>query len=100
MNKNINEEFMKEDKEFLQITAKCKTPSRDVDEYNIFSRTIQQLFSVDNKFFDEWLTKLGEQERAMWNELVHTRRIKVDYSGSKIDVARRTLKIKRSPNQI
>jgi hypothetical protein len=99
MNKNISDEFMKEDKEFIQLTAKLQTPSKDVDEYNIFSKTVQQLYSIDNKFFDEWLTRLGEQERNLWNDLIHTKRIKVEYSGYRIEVPRKTLKIKRNPNQ-
>jgi len=99
MNKNITDEFMKEDKDFIQITSKLKTPSKDLDEYSIFSRTVQQLYSLDNRFFDEWLTRLGDQERNLWNDLIHTKRIKVEYSGTKIEVPRKTLKIKRNPNQ-
>lgn len=100
MNKKISDEFMKEDKEFVQITSKFIAPSKDVDEYNIFSRTVQQLYNLDNQFFDEWLTRLGQQERNLWTDLIHTKRIKIDYSGTKIEVPRRTLKIKRNPNQI
>lgn len=86
----------KEEKQVNKFISKTKTPNKDIDEYGIFNQTLFKVNSFNNSIVNHWISQLNEQQKTLWNELIHTRRITVNYSGVKLDVPRRTLKIKRS----
>ena len=83
-------------KQIQKLIAKLKTPSKEVDEYEIFGRTLQNLNSLNSQVLTSFVNILTEPQKYMWNELTHTRRIQVSYSGMKMNVPRRTVKIKRN----
>jgi hypothetical protein len=84
-----------EERELLSKISNAELPIKTVDEYSIFSQTMQSLYHRDQQYFDDWMNTMKENEKLVWRELIHTKRIQVDYSGKKIDVPRRTVKIKR-----
>jgi hypothetical protein len=75
---------------------KVKTTTKEIDEYGIFNQTLMKINSYNNNTIPLWATQLDDFQKGLWNELIHTRRIVVNYSGIKLDVPRRTLKIKRN----
>jgi hypothetical protein len=97
MNNNMNFS-LKEEKQMLKLISKLKSPSQHVDEYDRFSSTLHNLNNFNSKVIIDFSNKLNDAQKFMWNEILHTRRIQVNYSGIKMDVPRRTVKIKRNDN--
>lgn len=97
-NSESNNYTSKEEKQILKVIDKLKSPCKEIDEYETFNRTLHKINSIDQRVIPQWENTLSEEQKAQWKELLHTRRITVDYSGTKLDVPRRTVKIKRSDN--
>ena len=66
------------------------------DEFKIFSETFKLIKNNDEKFFNDLLSCFSEMEQKSLDSLIFVRNIKIDFNGKKIDVPRKTLKIKRN----
>lgn len=95
MNDNVNY-LAKEDKQIQKLINSLKTPLVSSDEYQFFHQTLSNINSFNRELLSGFTNLLNEPQKHMWNELVHTRRIQVNHSGLKLDVPRRTVRIKRS----
>ena len=93
---NNSTNITKEDKQIQKLISKLKTSINEIDEYDIFSRMLQNLNNINSQVLADFVNILNEPQKYMWNELVHTRRIQVSSSGIKMNVPRRTVKIKRN----
>ena len=96
IHKDSNSYSSKEEKQIYKLIAKLKAPCKEKDEYDAFNRTLHKLNSFNAGIVHQWESELNEMQRTLFRELVHTRRITVNYSGMKMDVPRRTVKIKRN----
>ena len=99
LNSESNNYTSREEKTILKMISKLKTCCKEIDEYETFNRTLQMINSIDSRILPQWEGGLSQEQRAMWKELLHTRRITVNYSGTKLDVPRRTVKIRRGNDQ-
>ena len=68
----------------------------NIDEFKIFSETLYQIKSSDEKFFNELISGLDEKEKI--KDLFFVRNVKIEYKGHNFEVPRKTLKIKRNGN--
>lgn len=78
------------------MISKLQTPTKNFDEYDIFSKSLNQINKLRPQIIENWMGKLSENERSIWNDLIHVRRIKVNFQNSSYDIPRRILKIKSS----
>jgi hypothetical protein len=97
MNNNITHS-LKEEKQIQKLITKLKYPTKEIDEYSIFNNALQNLNIFNNQILTDFIAMLNDPQKYMWNELIHTRRINISHSGIKMDVPRRTVKIKRADN--
>lgn len=83
----------------MEVINKINSPIKEIDEYAIFSNSLNILASSQSHqhLLSEWFNSLNPNEQAMWNDLLHIRRIKVEFGKKmKFDVPRRIVKIKKS----
>jgi hypothetical protein len=82
-----------------KLISKLQTPIKSKDEYEIFNQTLQKLNVFNCSIISQWESQLPEYQKNLFKELMHTRRITVNYSGMKMDIPRRTVRIKRDLNK-
>ena len=68
------------------------------DEFQVFSETFQRLKNENENIVNELIIGLTREETLDLYNLIHVRNVKVEYNGSKIEIPRRTLRIKRNVN--
>ena len=68
------------------------------DEFKIFSETFQRMKNENESFVNEVINDLTRDETVDLYNLLNVRNVKVEYNGIKIEIPRRTLKIKRNMN--
>ncbi len=90
--------YSKEDRQIIKLIESLKSPIKESDEYNTFCTMLKNINSLNPKLIDDFVNILNDSQKFMWKELIHTRRIEVNCSGEKINVPRRTVKIKREGN--
>ena len=96
---NLDENYsFREEKEINKLISKLKSPCKQIDEYDTFNKTLQRINQFNSNIIPEWVGQLDENRTRIWNELIHTRRIVVNHEGNKLDIPRRTLKIRRNIN--
>ena len=66
------------------------------DEFKVFSDTFKLIKNNDENFFRDLLSCFNEMELKSLNNIIAVRNITIDYNGKKIDVPRKSLKIKRN----
>ena len=68
------------------------------DEFQVFSETFQRLKNENENIVNELIIGLTREETLDLYNLIHVRNVKVEYNGSKIEIPRRTLRIKTNVN--
>ena len=89
-------EYKNDEQSINKIISKHPNKSKNIDEYSVFNRTLITINSFNQGKIIQWEKQLNDVQKCLWNELLHTRRIKIDHSGVKVDVPRRTVRIKRN----
>ena len=90
-----DEEFDNNFYEMVENCLKSHNIINNTDEFKIFSETFKLIKNNDESFFNDLLSCFNEMEQKSLDSLIVVRNIKIDYNGKKIDVPRKTLKIKR-----
>ena len=93
---DFSDEF---DNIFYEMVENCLKSHNIInnnDEFKIFSETFKLIKNNDENFFNDLLLCFNQMEQKSLNSLIAVRNIKIDYNGKKIDVPRKTLKIKRN----
>ena len=68
------------------------------DEFQVFSETFKRMKNENENIVNELIIGLTRDETLDLYNLLHVRNVKIEYNGSKIEIPRRTLKIKRNLN--
>ena len=93
---NIGEEF---DNNFYENANKCLKVHNNInnsDEFKIFSETFYLIKKNDPVLFNGLLADFDQDKQKIVNDLLFVRNIKVEFNGKKLEIPRRTLKIKRN----
>jgi hypothetical protein len=65
----------------------------NADEYNIFAQTLGKLIR-ESTTLNQWIEQLPEEQKNIYVDLLHTRRVKV--KDLDINVPRRIVKVKKN----
>jgi hypothetical protein len=98
MKKDFNKadkEMYKEEKHLNKLTSKMGL-FQNIDEYDIFNKCLLSINNFNNEIIPQWEESMNQVQKVIWRDLIHTRRIRVDFSGHKFEIPRRTVKIKRN----
>ena len=98
-NDEDSNDFYEYDKKFgdeIKIAIKNYENIVKYDEFKIFCETFQRLKDENENFFNEVINDLTRDETVDLYNLLNVRNVKVEYNGTKIEIPRRTLKIKRN----
>ena len=67
-------------------------PNNNIDEFETFVKCI---LNINNEIKNNFRYNLSEYEKLMFNDLIHTRRISIEYKKIKMTVPRRIVHIKK-----
>ena len=98
-NDEDSNDFYDYDKKFgdeIKIAIKNYENIVKYDEFKIFSETFQRMKNENESFVNEVINDLTRDETVDLYNLLNIRNVKVEYNGTKIEIPRRTLKIKRN----
>ena len=83
-----------DENDLSDIFNKIPSTILNIDEYEIFSNTLSNLHNHNPTIISSLKQNLNPNEKELWSEILHTRRIKV--KDLDINVPRRIVKIKKN----
>ena len=100
-NEEDSNDFDDQNKDFEEIIKNAIKNYENIvkyDEFKIFNETFQRMKNENENLVNEMINGLSREEIVDLYNLLQIRNVQVDYNGTKIELPRRTLKIKRNIN--
>ena len=94
--RSSEDRYLDDDKMIFDIINKAIYPTKQVDEFDYFCKALNSIAKTDENTYNSWVSIFNDNEKLLWQELIHTRRIQVSYKDMNINVPRRTVKLKRN----